>query len=135
MEQTQSHSSVVLVVEDEPLVRMLGADFLESAGFEVIEACNADEALRVLALRDDVRAVFTDVDMPGSLDGLDLAWRIHETWPGIGVVLTSGRCFLEPNLMPRDDVFVPKPYAAPALVRHIETVMARQTASNGRSSR
>jgi CheY-like chemotaxis protein len=133
MEQPQNHSSVVLVVEDEPFVRMLGTDVLESAGFEVIEACNADEALRVLASREDVRAVFTDVDMPGSLDGLDLAWRIHERWPEIGVVLTSGRCFIEPDAMPREDVFVPKPYAAPVLVRHIEALMARAPASDDSS--
>ncbi|MEJ0096155.1 MAG: response regulator [Methylocella sp.] len=133
MEQPQNHSSVVLVVEDEPFVRMFGTDVLESAGFEVIEACNADEALRVLASREDVRAVFTDVDMPGSLDGLDLAWRIHERWPEIGVVLTSGRCFIEPGAMPREDVFVSKPYAAPVLVRHIEALMARAPASDGSS--
>ncbi len=125
MKQPPIRHSVVLVVEDEPFVRMLGADVLESAGYEVIEACNADEALRILTTRADVRAVFTDVDMPGSLDGLDLAWRIHDRWPDIGVVLTSGRSFIEPNAMPHGDAFVSKPYSAPALVRRVEAVMGR----------
>ncbi len=124
MEQPRNQSTV-LVVEDEPFVRMLGADVLESAGFNVIEACSADEALSVLASRSDVCVVFTDVEMPGSLDGLDLAWRIHERWPQIGVVLTSGRRMIEAQAMPDQDAFVPKPYAPSSLLRHVETAMAR----------
>jgi CheY-like chemotaxis protein len=130
MEQRQNHSSLVLVVDDEPFVRMLGADLLESAGFQVIEACTADEALDVLAMRSDIRVVFTDVDMPGSMDGLDLAWRIHDRWPDIGVVLTSGRCFIEADAMPREDVFVSKPYAGPVLLQQVEAVMGRRGISN-----
>lgn len=132
MEKPGNQQSVVLVVEDEPMVRMLGVDILESAGFSVVEACNADEALIVLAERSDVDAVFTDVDMPGSLDGLELAWRIHERWPRIGVVLTSGRYTIEPQAMPRENAFVPKPYAVSSLLRHIETVMARASAERDR---
>lgn len=125
MEPTRKRDFVVLVVEDEPFVRMLGADALEDAGFGVLEACNADEALRLLGARSDVRIVFTDIEMPGSVDGLALAWRIHERWPRIGVVLTSGRCFIDPASMPHGDLFMPKPYAAWALVRQIETIIAR----------
>jgi CheY-like chemotaxis protein len=124
MEQTPERNlPVVLVVEDEPFVRMMGADALEDAGFGVIEACNADEALSVLALRPDVRVVFTDVDMPGSLDGLALARRVHDRWPKIGVVVTSGRYLVGEDLAPHCDRFVSKPYAVKALVRRIKEAM------------
>jgi len=126
MEQTpEKPSSLVLVVEDEPFVRMMSADMLQAAGFDVLVACNADEALRVLAMRADVGVVFTDVEMPGSLDGLALAWRIHDCWPRIGVVVTSGRNSPDEGQLPDDDLFVAKPYAAPVLVRRIEEVMRR----------
>ncbi len=106
-------------------MRMMGAGALEDAGFGVIEACNADEALRVLAARPDVRVVFTDVDMPGSLDGLALARRVHDGWPRIGVVVTSGRSCVGEELTPNGDQFVAKPYAVQALVRRIEEAMQR----------
>lgn len=126
MEKTQQrHAPVVLVVEDEPFIRMMGADALEDAGFGVIEACNADEALEVLAARDDVGVVFTDVDMPGSLDGLALARRVRDCWPGIGVVLTSGRSITSEEISPQGDAFVAKPYAPKALARRIEEALAR----------
>jgi CheY-like chemotaxis protein len=126
MEQTPTKQSpFVLVVEDEPFVRMMGADMLEDAGFEVLMACNADEALRVLANRSDVGVVFTDVEMPGSLDGLDLAWRIHRDWPQVGVVVTSGRSSASECALPDDGLFVAKPYAAPTLVREIKEMMRR----------
>lgn len=126
MGQTQERLlPVVLVVEDEPFVRMMGADALQGAGFGVIEACDADEALRVLAARPDVCVVFTDVDMPGSLDGLALARRVHDCWPRIGVVVTSGRYLVAEEFMPYGDSFVSKPYGAQALVRRIEEAMQR----------
>ncbi|PNG25605.1 response regulator [Methylocella silvestris] len=124
MQQIRQPPPVVLVVEDEPFVRMLGADVLEDAGFAVIEAANADEALRLLALRSDVAAVFTDVEMPGSIDGVGLASRIHDCWPEIGVVLTSGRCVLEAGVLPTRDRFVAKPYAPAGLLLAIEAVIA-----------
>ncbi|WP_026608240.1 response regulator [Methylocapsa acidiphila] len=126
MEQAAKISSpVILVVEDEPFVRMMGAVALEDAGFGVIEACNADEALRVLEIRPDVRVVFTDIDMPGSLDGLALARRVHEDWPQIGVVVTSASSHVSDERMPKGDSFVAKPYAVKALLRRIEEAMRR----------
>src|SRR5215203_2112901 len=75
---------VVLLVEDEPLVRMTAADELEEAGFQVLEAANADVALKVLEARsDEVQVLFTDVDMPGSMDGLALAEQVHSRWPHV----------------------------------------------------
>ena len=83
---------VVLLVEDQPLVRMLAADILEEAGFEVTEAATAPEALNHLERSDDVRVVFTDVDMPGGMNGLELARIVHARWPHIALVVTSGVC-------------------------------------------
>ena len=113
---------VVLIVEDEPFVRLTGADLLAEAGFEVLEAGNADEALRILEATPEVRVVFSDVDMPGSLDGLDLARNICRRWPSIGIVLTSGHR-IRAEIIPRESRFLPKPYDGPVLVRHIEEMM------------
>jgi two-component system, response regulator PdtaR len=82
---------VVLVVEDQTLVRMFMTDFHDEAGFKVFEAVSADEALTVLEARPDVQAVVTDIEMPGSMNGIALAKVVRGRWLGIGVVVTSGR--------------------------------------------
>jgi CheY-like chemotaxis protein len=114
--------NVVLVVEDEPFVRLLGVDLLEEAGFAVLEACNADEALSLLEAHPEVRAVFSDVEMPGSLDGLGLARRICQRWPQVGIVLTSGHR-VRAEVSHWEGRFLPKPYDGKALVRQIEEFM------------
>jgi DNA-binding NtrC family response regulator len=114
--------SVVLIVEDEVFVRLRGADLLAEAGFEVLEAGNADEALRILEATPEVRVVFSDVEMPGSLDGLGLARHICQHWPGIGIVLTSGHR-IRAETIPREGRFLAKPYDGQALVRHIEEIV------------
>jgi len=113
---------VVLIVEDEPLVRLTGADLLADAGFDVLEASNADEALRILEATPAVRVVFSDVEMPGSTDGLGLARNICRRWPSIGIVLTSGRRIRE-EMIPCDGRFVAKPYDGQVLVRQIEEIV------------
>ena len=113
---------VVLIVEDEPLVRLTGADLLADAGFDVLEASNADEALRILEANQEVRVVFSDVEMPGSLDGLGLARNICQRWPSIGIVLTSGHRIRE-EMIPCDGRFVAKPYDGQVLVRQIEEIV------------
>ncbi|MCI0466670.1 MAG: response regulator [Beijerinckiaceae bacterium] len=112
----------VLVVEDEPFVRLMAADVLARAGFDVLEAGNADEALHILETRADVRLIFTDVDMPGSIDGLGLAESIDKRWPRIGVVFTSGHRRHMARI-PAGSCFLAKPYAATDLVRQIEEAM------------
>ena len=112
---------IVLIVEDEPFVRLMGADLLAEAGFEVLEARNACEALRILEATPEVRVVFSDVEMPGSLDGLGLAHHIRQRWPGIGIVLTSGHR-IRAETIPREGRFLAKPYDGQALVRHIEEI-------------
>jgi two-component system, response regulator PdtaR len=81
---------VVLLVEDEPVLRFFASDVLDDAGFAVIETGNADEALTWLEGRDDVRVIFTDIQMPGRLNGLDLAALVHRRWPGILILVVSG---------------------------------------------
>jgi two-component sensor histidine kinase/CheY-like chemotaxis protein len=81
----------VLVVEDEMMLRMRAVDIVEDAGFTAIEAVNADEALAILESRSDIELLFTDIQMPGSMDGLKLAHAVHERWPSIKIILVSGK--------------------------------------------
>ena len=123
---------VVLLVEDELLVRMAAADDLQSAGFHVLEAANADVALAVLeACSDDVRVLFTDIDMPGSMNGLDLAENVQHRWPHISLLISSA--YHKPNAEQMPDVgrFVPKPYSSEEVVQQIRELMAPVEASDG----
>ncbi len=102
---------VVLVVEDEFLLRMDAADVIAAAGFEVIEAANADEAIEVLETRSDITVVFTDIQMPGSMDGLKLARAVRGRWPPIKIIATSGRLNVGELDLPEGGRFLPKPYS------------------------
>jgi len=86
------------------------AEVIENAGFEVIEAANADEAIAVLTARPDIHVVFTDVQMPGSMDGLKLARFVRDRWPPIKIVATSGLVRVEDDDLPAGSVFLRKPY-------------------------
>ena len=103
-------------------MRLTSADLLAEAGFQVLEAGNGDEALRILEATPEVRVVFSDVEMPGSLDGLGLARRICQRWPSIGIVLTSGHR-VHPEMIPCEGRFLAKPYDRQALVRQIEEIV------------
>jgi CheY-like chemotaxis protein len=100
----------VLVVEDEPIILMLAVSIVEDAGYEALEARSADEAVRILETRSDVRIVFTDIEMPGSMDGLTLAQAIRGRWPPIELILTSGRTAIRDEDMPDRSRFFAKPY-------------------------
>jgi CheY-like chemotaxis protein len=102
---------VVLVVEDDHLARMHAVDLIEEAGFVVVEAGGAEEAIAILETRRDVDVVFTDIVMPGAMDGLQLARYIHSKWPPIKIIATSGRFSIQDEL-PEGGVFLPKPYSA-----------------------
>lgn len=106
----------VLVVEDEALVRMAIVHRLEEEGFFVLEASNADEALEILVTNLDVRLVFTDVDMPGTMDGIKLASAVRDRWPPIKIVVTSGYKHVRLDDIPAEAEFVPKPYNADRLI-------------------
>jgi DNA-binding NtrC family response regulator len=114
---------VVLLVEDEFLVRMAAADALEDAGFEVIETANAQAAQEVLSSRDDIRVLFTDVKMPGPMDGLELASLVRRCWPHIRVVITSGHLKPETDSLPEDAVFIAKPYGEKAPAMAIQALL------------
>lgn len=116
--------AVVLIVEDEAMIRMLAADFIEEAGFEVLEAASADEAIVLLESRLDVRLVFTDIDMPGSMDGMKMAATIRGRWPPIELIVTSGRTFVANNDLPLRGVFIPKPYRPGVVVAAIKRLAA-----------
>ena len=113
----RTSSSLVLIVEDEDLVRIMAVDMLEDAGFTVIEAANADEAWAILESRNDIGMLFTDIEMPGSMNGFVLAGRVAERWPHIRLVITSGRCRPASREVPDHGKFVPKPYQADQVVR------------------
>jgi CheY-like chemotaxis protein len=101
---------VVLIVEDEHLLRLSAVKDIEDAGFEVIEAANADEAIRILESRRDIRVVFTDVQMPGSMDGLKLAHAVRNRWPPIRIIVTSGHERVAEHDLPEGGRFFAKPY-------------------------
>lgn len=101
---------IVLVVEDEAVLRMIAVDLVENAGFEAIEASNADEAVRILEARSDIRIVFTDIDMPGSMNGLKLATMVRDRWPPVEIIVTSGHFFPQAGALPDRSLFFPKPY-------------------------
>ena len=101
---------VVLIVEDEFLIRLHAAQIIEEAGFDVIEASNADEAISILEVRSDITVLFTDIQMPGSMDGLKLAAAVKGRWPPIKIVATSGVVNVRPNDLPKGGRFLPKPY-------------------------
>jgi two-component system, response regulator PdtaR len=116
---------VILLIEDEVLVRMVAADVLEDAGFTVLESTNAEEALRLLETRPDVQ-VFTDVNMPGALDGLGLAQTVHERSPGVSILIGSGRVRPDPGELPPGTRFIAKPYAPSALTDAVRAVARGQ---------
>lgn len=108
--QPAYHSPTVLVVDDEPLLRMDVAATLEQAGCHVLEAANADEALRMMESVAHVDLVVTDVQMPGSMDGLQLSAALHARWPGTEVMVTSGRIQPRAHELPPNVRFLAKPY-------------------------
>ena len=117
---------VILVVEDEAIIRMSTVEMLEDAGFLVLEAGNADIAVQILESRSDIRAVFTDVTMPGSLSGLKLARAIRDRWPPIHVIVTSARDVSSDMDFPRLARFIQKPYAPAHILTALGELLGRE---------
>ena len=107
---------VVLIVEDEILVRMNAAEMIGDAGFDVVEARNADEAIEILEAFPNVHVVFTDIQMPGSMDGLRLARFVRSRWPPIKIVATSGFVKIGTHDLPEGSRFLPKLYRQEQIV-------------------
>jgi len=114
----------VLVVEDEPLVRMATSLYLEDSGFEVFEAADADEAIALLERHPSIRLVFTDIDMPGSMDGLKLAAFVRDRWPPIRIIVTSGKRMVEVTDLPDGSMFFAKPYGLDAVTAAMHELVA-----------
>jgi CheY-like chemotaxis protein len=123
--ETNEKNPLVLIVDDEALLRMHAADLLEEAGYATLEAANADEALRILEQRPEVRLLFTDIQMPGKLDGLGLAREVHRRWPRILLVVTSGQIKPAKGDIPDRGRFVAKPYAAEDLLTQVDEIENR----------
>jgi len=100
----------VLIVEDELLVRTNAVEIIEAEGFHVVEAKNADDAIAILEQRNDIGLIFTDIDMPGSMEGLKLAHFVKDRWPPIKIIATSGQSKVTVNDLPEGGRFMPKPY-------------------------
>lgn len=113
----------ILVIEDEPLIRMDIVDQLGDEGFVVYEAADADQALDVLDAHGDISLVFTDVDMPGSMDGLKLAAAVRDRWPPVRIIITSGHRLVEITDLPDGSVFFSKPYHHAQIVASIREML------------
>lgn len=116
--------SVVLVVEDDPILRMYAVDEIAGAGFTVIEAADADEAIAILTDRPEIHVVFTDIEMPGSMDGLRLAAFVRDRWPPIQIIVTSGHVAVDKQMLPPDALFLPKPPQWPIVIDAIHRFTA-----------
>src|SRR5687767_6959629 len=114
---------IVLVVEDEMVLRMRAVDIVEDAGFVPIEAVNADEAIQILESRDDISLLFTDIQMPGSMDGLKLAHAAYKRWPHIKIVLVSGQIAVTDADKPEDSKFFPKPLEIQQMIAELQAMI------------
>jgi CheY-like chemotaxis protein len=115
---------VILIVEDEPLIRMIAVDLLVEHGMVVFEAGCVEEALTMLRADDRIDLLFTDINMPGDLNGLDLAAIAHRQKPSMKLIITSGGQYLAPDQIPDHGTFIAKPYTPRALTQAIDAQLA-----------
>ncbi len=115
---------VIVCVDDEPLIRLMACEALTDEGFDVIEASHAAEAIEILNSKAaDVHALFTDIHMPGSVDGLALAHHTRQNWPWIAVLIASGKARPGSHDMPHASRFLPKPYLPHVAVMHLRELI------------
>ena len=115
----------VLVVEDDPLLLMDAMDLVEEAGLHAYGARDAEEAIGFLEQHDEIRVMFTDVQMPGSMDGLHLARAVRDRWPPVTIIVTSGRIKVTADDMPENGIFFAKPYLPGSIVRTLSEIAAK----------
>ena len=121
---TAARRKLVLVVEDDALLRMDAVQMIEEAGFDVLEAANADAAIALLETRADIDVIFTDIDMPqGSMNGLKLAHAVKGRWPPVKIITTSGHFNVGHNDLPSGGKFIPKPYSFAEVTRTIHQML------------
>jgi two-component sensor histidine kinase/ActR/RegA family two-component response regulator len=117
----------VLVVEDEMVLRMRAVDIVEDAGFTAVEATNADQAISVLEARSDISLLFSDIQMPGSMDGLKLAHAVHERWPQIKIILVSGQITPSSDEKPENSRFFGKPIDSKEMIAELQDMIGAGT--------
>jgi CheY-like chemotaxis protein len=120
---TSRIAPIVLVVEDEMLLRMRAVDMVEDAGYASLEAVDADDALVILQSRSDIALLFTDVQMPGSMNGLELAHAVHARWPPIKIILASGQLKLSSGDIPQDSRFFGKPLKPDEMIAEMRDML------------
>ncbi|WP_186766700.1 response regulator [Puniceibacterium confluentis] len=126
MTQDIKKRPAVLIVEDEPLLRMDAVDMIGDAGFRTYEAGTAAAAITIMETHSDIGILFTDIDMPGSMDGLQLAAHVHQGWPQVAIVIASGVVEIEKVGMPEGAMFFSKPYASSQVTRTLQDIADRQ---------
>ncbi len=117
-------TATVLLVEDHPLIRMNAFAVISEAGFDVIEASNADDAILILEAHPEIRLVFTDIEMPGKMDGLKLAHYIRERWPKLHLMVVSGKMIVEENQLPSGSKFFAKPYDDATIIKEMKRLVS-----------
>lgn len=128
MNPTRQELGAVLIVEDEPLIRMEAVDIVEEEGFPTCDVATADEAIAVFDRRSDIGVLFTDIDMPGTMDGLELARAVRQRWPSVHVIIASGAVDVTQLDVPTGCNCFPKPYPV-SDVRELLRRFAQQSAA------
>jgi CheY-like chemotaxis protein len=113
----------ILIVEDDPFLKFLTVNIVEDAGFVALEAADADEAVAILEARSDIALLLTDIDMPGSMDGLKLAHAVSKRWPPIKIIVVSGRVLPADCDLPADSRFFAKPYHGERMISEIRSLI------------
>jgi CheY-like chemotaxis protein len=119
-----SADNAVLLVEDEPLIRMSMHDALSDAGYLVVDAANAVEAIAILAARYDVLCVVSDITMPGEMNGLSLGWEMRRRWPSVALILETGNALPSPRMVPDRTTLLQKPFVTGELVSAVKAAIA-----------
>ncbi len=125
-QNTSADRPTILVAEDDELLRLNASELLEEHGYTVVEADNAEEALKVMEKRKDVRLLFTDIQMPPGCDGLELAREVHNRWPKVLLVITSGQVQPTRAEIADDGRFIRKPYRAKDLLGQIDELIEKE---------
>ena len=120
---SESHAATILTVEDEVLIAEFLGDVLREAGYQVVAAANADAAIALLESRNDIRVVITDVNMPGSMDGLRLAGAISGRWPPVKIIVTTGWRRPASDQLPNGTLFLSKPYDPKAVIVAVKSLL------------
>ena len=114
---------IILIVDDDPFLRMLAVEFVNEAGFETLEACDADQAIAMLESCSKIAVLFTDINMPGSMDGLKLASVVSDRWPAIEILIASARVPLRKSDLPPNSRFLRKPYRRAAMIAELHSLV------------